>query len=185
MYSRRCLSGASSAFLFHEHDRKSAMVANVKIDSNVTGLRYAEEASLGVLPGSPVWVPLEPNSYDDFGGSITTKARRPINDSRQLKKGVVVDLDANGGFTTDLTATNMKEMLQGFFFADLRKKGEEEPTAVTATTDLYDCADTTGFLVNSLIQGSGFGARAFPGGDGRSGGKRDRSAGDGHPRRSR
>jgi len=132
------------------------MTAVTKIDSNSTGLRYSEEASLGVLAGSPVWTPLEPNSYDSFGAEIQTVARRPINDSRQLKKGVVTDKDASGGFETDLTQTNMQDMLQGFFFADFRRKGEETPTDATATTDLFDVADTTGFFVDSLINARGF-----------------------------
>jgi hypothetical protein len=130
-----------------------------KIDSNATGLRYCEEDSLGTVSGDEIWVPLEPNSYDSFGAEITTVARNPINSSRQRKKGVTVDLDSSGGFNTDLTQTNIQALLQGFFFADLRRKGEEIVTAVdidASNPDEYEVADTTGFQVNDLILGSGF-----------------------------
>lgn len=130
-----------------------------KIDSNVTGLSYAEEQSLGVLPSTPVWNPLEPNGYSDFGGEITTVARNPINPSRQRKKGVVTDLDATGGWGTDLTQENFQDLVQGFVFADLRTKNE----LAIATVDTGDTGDDyepsaggDGYVANDLLFAKGF-----------------------------
>lgn len=141
-----------------------------KIDSNLTGLRFAEEASLKTLPVTPVWFPLEPNSYNDFGGQIATIARNPINASRQRKKGVTTDLDASGGFNQDLTFENSTRIMQGFFFADIRHKptnlritgvADAAVTSVTAATNKYNFGANPGaFLANHLIYASGFGVAA-------------------------
>jgi hypothetical protein len=151
-----------------------AACPNQKIDSNVTGLRYAWEECLKQLPDSPVWNPLEPNSYSDFGGSITTVARNPINQSRQSRKGTVTDLESSGGFNQDLTNNNTADLLQGFFFASAREKATTVPmsgpslnpiveptlvTGVTTATDKYAIAgaDTLGFKVGQMVMASGFG----------------------------
>lgn len=144
-----------------------------KIDSNITGLSFAEEVCLKQLPNDaddgfdPTWYGLEPNSYSDFGGEITTVARSPIDPSRQNKKGTVTDLDASGGFNHDVVNDpNLLRLLQGFFFADIREKPTTKPmnaalnviTGVTAADDKYaTTATAVAFNVAGLlVRGVGF-----------------------------
>ena len=143
------------------------MVCDVnKIDSNVTGGSYAEEECPKQLPASGVvWYGLEPNSYKDLGATLQTVARDPINPTRQRKKGGVTDLTAQGGFNTDLTATNLKRLMQGFVFADAHERPATQPlngtqVAITATDSVNGFEAAAGlaiFVVGSIVQASGFG----------------------------
>lgn len=134
------------------------MATNVfKIDSNVTGLRIAKEQSIGVLPTTPKWVQAEPNDYSELGSKISTLVRNPITDGRQRKKGVVVDAEATGGFSSDLTQTNFQEILQGVFFASYRSKAERNAIpSVAAPANTYALTNTAGFSVGTLVNATGF-----------------------------
>lgn len=138
-----------------------------RIDSNTSNLSYAVETEPGVLPATPVWRQLEPNSYSDFGGQVKTLARSPITAGRQRKKGAIVDLDASGGFEHDFVQSSLNHLLQAFFFASMNEKFTSAPvdgaavvlTGVTAT-EVTAAAGLAGVLDNSLVFGTGFAVAA-------------------------
>lgn len=146
-----------------------ATCESAKIDSNISGTFFAEEECLKQLPGNDgadaIWYGLEPNSFSDFGGELTTVARAPIDPSRQNKKGVVTDLDASGGFNIDFTQNNLVRLMQGFFFADARQNPTTQPlnaaqvaiTGVVAASKTYNApGGGSQFAANSLLFVSGF-----------------------------
>lgn len=77
----------------------------------------------------PIWRAHEPNSYSDFGASITTVARNPINPNRQRRKGAVTDLEASGGFNQDVTGNNTAWLMQGVLMAKAREYASTMPVA--------------------------------------------------------
>lgn len=138
------------------------MAKNYTQESNSTGLALAREVSLGVLPALPalpVFSQRAPNSYKDFGPSYKSKARSPINASRQEQKGVVVDRDAAAGWQEDLTYAAFGYMAEAVFYANYRRKGDVFVAAVTAA-DGYHPANGAGgqfFRNGDIIAGVGFG----------------------------
>lgn len=133
------------------------------LDSNVTGLRYALEDCPGILPTTPSWIQMEPNSYSDFSAENTLVAREPISASRQNQKGTVADVDATSGFNNDLTMNNFNDLLQGFFFADARQKPTTNPLFGTAiavssvSSTAYTLASAlAGLVANDIVLAQGF-----------------------------
>lgn len=139
-----------------------------KIDSNVVGLNYAIEECLGVLPNTPKWQALEPNSFSDFGGELSTTQRTPLSISRQNQKGVVTDLSVKGGFNIDFTQNNLNQLLEGVFFADTRTKTNYQFTGASgdikfaSASNIYSLTATAGdFTTLGLVEGEWI----FVGGD--------------------
>ena len=131
-----------------------------KIDSNVVGLNFAIEECLGQLPSNPQWQALEPNSFSDFGGELSTTERTPLSASRQNKKGVVTDLSVKGGFNIDFTQNNLNKLLEGVFFADTRTKTTYQFTGTAGdikfavANGIYSLTATTAdFRTLGLVQG--------------------------------
>lgn len=88
-----------------------------RVTTNSLGLSAARETSLGVLPASPVWRRLEPNSINSFGSTISKVARSPISQSRQRRKGIVTDLDSAVEVEMDLTLSAFRDYMEGFCFS--------------------------------------------------------------------
>ena len=111
----------------------------------------------GLADAVVTWRPLEPNEYSDFGASITTVARNPINPSRQRKKGVVTDAEATAGYTSDMTAPELDFMLESFCFAKTRAKSSAEVGAVAAGSfSALTALAASAFTAGDFVFGSGF-----------------------------
>lgn len=132
------------------------------INSNVTGVAVAEELSVKVLPGAPVWRGRPVNAYSDLGGDVTLVAAEPISPSRQNQRGTAADLDAGGGYSLDVSNALTRDM-QGFFFADAHEKTDTQPlngvavpiTSVTAG-GIYQAASGLTFVAGQLVRAHDF-----------------------------
>lgn len=102
--------------------------------TNNFSLQYAIEESIGVLPGSPEWKLLEPNTIGAFGSSISTVARSPISKNRQRRKGTITDLDSAVEFDADLTLEHFIDFIEAFLFADFVGPVKTIPSATTTSS---------------------------------------------------
>lgn len=131
------------------------MTAILTQRSNNTGLSLAKELSPTVVDSSVAWNPQQPNSYKSFGASYTTKARTPINNSRQNRKGVLVDLSSGADWQEDLIYEATQNKIEGAMFANFRKKQETVATTVATSDDSY-LATVTGWSAGDIAFVSGY-----------------------------
>jgi len=121
-------------------------------------ISVAREASLGVLPGSPSWLRLQPNTITQFGAETSDVSRQPISDDRQEYKGEVVDLESRVEVELDLTMDVVMEFLEAFMMADFVGPqswiGSRAPVAVT--TDGYTVDAGGALAAGRLVIARGF-----------------------------
>lgn len=142
------------------------MAAVNKINATDIELHYAEETTPKVLPATPVWRAVQPNTVTDFGGNVAKTPRKFLQPDRQRRKGQTTDLDAAGTFNHDLVQEGLQPLMQGFMFADFRYKPETAGLAdggvITSVGSSDDYTRTTGsfvtdgYLVGDMVFASGF-----------------------------
>jgi hypothetical protein len=129
------------------------------LEANLTNVRFAIEASEGVLPGSPEWVLLEPNTEPSFGAELTTVERNPIDDDRMSDPGSIVDKNPGWSIEQDFTLDNQMVPLQAFMLAAL--SGHLQHKAITnvdgTNNDFEAASGLDAFAINDLVLAVGFG----------------------------
>ncbi len=116
-----------------------------RVLTNNTAFAVAREATLGVLPGSPIWKTLEPNGIPNFGSDVTKVAREPISKDRQRRKGTTTDLDSGVELEHDTTMEVLYDFIEGFCFAAFN--GPIKWSAID--TDQVTAVVSTGYTVSA------------------------------------
>lgn len=135
-----------------------------RVLTNNTALQYAQESAIGVLPGSPVWKLLEPNSINAFGSEITTTPRSPISKTRQRRKGTTTDLDSSVEYEADATMDSIRDFMEAFVFATVQsgtiivrlKSGVDSLAAVNTGNKFTHSALSAALAEGTLLKTRGF-----------------------------
>lgn len=128
-----------------------------RVLTNNVQVQMAKESSLGVLPGSPVWKILEPNSIKKFGADIKTVARNPISPLRQRRQSTVTDVASDVELDLDLTMHHFENVVEGFCFSTFKGTSNFSPSAVTnASPSTYTVASGGALAAGTLLYGRGF-----------------------------
>lgn len=106
------------------------------VSSNDTLLHYEVEAKPGVLPTSPKWKAVVPNSYSATGGTLSNVVPGGLDPSGQYTKGSPTQVAATAGFEVDLKYSNLTNFMPGFFRAPAvtRANTYDGKSSVSATT---------------------------------------------------
>lgn len=122
-----------------------------RVSTNAVSVSYAKEASLGVLPGTPQWKLIEPNTINVFGATIATVARNPISKDRQRKKGTTTDLDSAVETPADFTAEHALDFLSNFVFASWTSVGVWGAYETNTVADVDGAAESFGVSAGGAL----------------------------------
>lgn len=131
------------------------------VKTNEISIAAAAEASLGVLPGSPTYFLLEPNTINSFGKTITKTARNPISRLRQRRKGTITDQDSGVELEADLTGDHFQIFAESFVFAIFSSQAEVQAgadfdTLAGVSGGYSHTAITAAIPQRTLVYGRGF-----------------------------
>jgi hypothetical protein len=124
-----------------------------RVLTNGMSLSFAREASLGVLPVTPQWFELEPNTINSFGTTISKTNRTPISKARARRKGVITDLDSAVEIEADVTLTHLRLFAEHFMFA--RYVGGDAFAPLGATNAAYSIPALSAQQASRLIYSAG------------------------------
>lgn len=124
-----------------------------RVVTNGMSLSVAREATLGVLPVTPQWFELEPNSIGSFGATIAKTARSPISKARARRKGSPTDLDSAVEVESDLTLSVLRLFAENFLFAVAR--GGDSYITTASTGAAYTVPAVSAGQAARLIYGVG------------------------------
>jgi len=138
------------------------MATEVKsLPSTAAKLIAAREASIGALPGSPVFFNVPANSYSDFGPTFELVSPRLVT-QRRRKAGDIVGETVQAGFETDFTPTVADQFWEAVFHSVFDRqpaKGTVFDTGLAVTATGYDIgtdADTAGWEAGHLLFAENF-----------------------------
>ena len=124
-----------------------------RVLTNGMSLSFAREASLGMLPATPQWYELEPNTVNSWGTTIGKTTRSPISKARARRKGVITDLDSAVEFEADLTLTHLRLFIEQFMFS--RAIGGDSYLTTGATGAGYTVPALSGAQAGRMVYSAG------------------------------
>ncbi len=128
-----------------------------EVDTNTVNLAIAREATLGVLPATPLWEDQEPNDIGRFGLVNTLVQRDPISKDRMERAGVLTDADSAVEWEGDWTISAFRSVGEAFVLANFIGPAVFDRTdSLAAEATGYGVAAGGALVADTLVYGRGF-----------------------------